>query len=744
MIELSVRFVKRIYGKPDGNFSVFSAETVDTEGERLIEENRFGNFTIAGDFTIDDDELGGVYTVTIEKDYNSKYPSSYKMIKLHYEFPKTAKEQWDYLENGNIVPFGTFLSIKKTFDKTDKILDIIVDEPERLQKVKGIGEKRARTYQNKLMNDKEKAAIFTEYGDIDGVGASVINTLLSWKPSVDDVIKAIKKDPFSLLENDGIGFMVADKFREFYGVPLNDENRILHGVKYYLEEGFQSSGNTYEEILVISKDIARRLLVSYEEVVQLLAKIKDDANALRKYKLKVFGKNISTQELFLAELLIYKKTNDLMKTKRRITSKERWAEIMEEELSSMPEELSKEQKEFLEIINEERVSVLLGPGGSGKSWAINIACNMIKKAGRSYGLYAPTARAAHVMGEYVGVEAQTIHRGLMPTALSGEPAEHDVLIVDEYSMVDSELASVVLKTMGTHTRLIIVGDDYQLQSVGPGNVLFDLVENIKVPTIRLTKIFRQDDGSGVLDYARDLREGTFNLPTSAPRIEYNDITFINESDDARKQAIAMKLYERAYKAGNPVEEIMLLSPVNNGSSGRRTLNKRVQELVNPASGNNEVVFGANLENEEDKRYFKHKDYITVTKNNYDMIDDEGELSQIINGDLGKVVNTRRDRLTFEVNDHEYTIDKSDINELIDHAWAITIHKSQGGQANEVIIVLPENSYFMLNSNMLYTAITRTKMKCTVIGSFRGINEAASKQSNLNRKTMIQLQSDSNK
>lgn len=740
--KLNVRFTKRLYGTPDSDFSIFAAELVDHEDEGLIKVNkRYGNFSISGDFSLSDDEIGSVHTVTIEEDLGSKYPNSYKLIKLHYELPEDAKSQWKYLRDGNIVPFGIYLSIKNTFKKSDKILDIIMDEPERLLEVSGIGESRAKLYQRKLLDNRDKAAIFAEYGHIEGVGDKTIKFLVDWKPSVAETIKTIKKDPFSLLENTNIGFMLADKFRAHYGLPLNDKNRILHGVAYFLGERFQNTGDTYENILTASKEISKKLLVSYEEIVVLLADIQKDEKALDKYKLKIFGRNITTQDLFNAELLIYKKTKHLINDKKNIVGPEKWKAIKDNLLSEIPQELSDEQDYFLDLINNERVTVLLGPGGSGKSWVINLACEMIKEAGRTFALYAPTARAAHVMTDYVGVEAVTIHRGLMPYVMMNETVEHDVLIVDEFSMVDSELAAVVLKSMGENTRLIIVGDDFQLQSVGPGNVLFDLVEFIKTPTVKLTKIFRQNEDSKILDYANALREGTFKLPVNLPKVENNDIVFINEANDFRQQEKALTLYKKAYDRYG-VEDVMLLSPTNKGVSGRHALNKKVQNIVNPSKTDVDIVFGTKLD-EEDRTYFKKHDYITVKSNNYNMINDYGEITQIINGDLGFIEYTNKTNLTFKIGKHPYTIDKSEIHDLIDHAWTITIHKSQGGQASEVIIVLPKNSYFMLNSNMLYTAITRAKTKCYVIGDFEGINSSAQEQANFSRKTMIQLQSLSN-
>lgn len=736
-IEMQVRFVRRLYGTPDGSFSVFSAEPANYEDKSKVKVNRaYGTFTLTGDFSLDDNEIGSVLTVTIEEDYSSKYPNSYKLIKLHYELPTDAEAQWAYLRDGNIVPFGTYLAIENKFAKTDKILDIMMDNPERLTEVRGIGEKRALSYQSKLRDNRDKAAIFAEYGDIEGVGTRMINNLVNWKTSVAKAIKTIEKDPFSLLEIEGVGFMLADKFRDHYNLPLNDKNRMLHGTSYFLAEKFQDTGNTYENVFEASKFTASKLFVSYEELVTFLAEIQSDEKSLEKYGLKIFGKNITTKSLFDAELLIYSKTKDLIRDKQKIESSEKWKEVKNDVLSNITQTLSDEQEQFLDLINEERVVVLLGPGGSGKSWAINLACQMITKVGKTYGLYAPTARAAHVMGEYVNKEAYTIHRGLMSMVMMNETANEDFLIVDEFSMVDSELAAIVFRAMGPYTRLIIVGDDFQLQSVGPGNILYDLVEYLDVPTVKLTKIFRQNKDSWILNYANDLRFNEFKLPIQ-PRVDKGDIVFINESNNQKQQEIALSLYNKAYKKYG-VDDIMLLTPVNKGPSGRGILNKRVQAIVNKHPDPLEVSFGANQSDPDKKTFYRPGDYITVKSNNYSMITDDDEITQIINGDLGNVKYTFGNKLTFETNDKHYTIDKSEVMELIDHAWAITIHKSQGGQASEVIIVLPKNCYFMLNANMLYTAITRAKIKCWVIGDFTGINGSAKEQANLTRKTMIQL------
>ena len=523
MIEVNVKFKKKLYGSPDGDFSVFSAEPASRDDAALIKENKYGNISISGDYFIDESEFGRSFKVTIEEDYSSKYEGSYKLMRLHYEFPSDPASQWEFLRDSGILTFGIYNKIKKTFSQKICILDLILEEPEKLLEVDGIGEERAASYQMALKANKEKAVLFAEYGRIDGVGAKLIESLYTWKTSVDEVLSTLERDPFSLITSLDIGFVIADKFRAHYKIPIDDKNRILHGVKYYLNEQFNSTGDTYAQIMDMSSVTAQKLNVSYKLVIVALAEIKDDVQALHQYKLKIFGSRITTSELFDSELTIYKGIKSRMEKSTPILAEEKWAKIKDEKLEEMGANLSPEQNKFLDSINTNQIQVLLGPGGTGKSWVINIACQLLRKAGKSFALLAPTARAAKVMSTYVGKEAKTIHRGLFPVVLAGEKVHEDVLIVDEFSMVDSTLAKVIIDSMGIGTRLIIVGDDYQLQSVAPGNVLLDLVDSLDVPTVRFNKVFRQADEHGLLDYAQALRDGTFNLDPFADKIEDNNI-----------------------------------------------------------------------------------------------------------------------------------------------------------------------------------------------------------------------------
>lgn len=743
MIKLNVKFIRRLYGTEDGEFSIFAVEPVSANDFEKVKINDYGNFTVSGEFSLDDSEMGTSYTVDIQEDHKSKYPNSYKLIKLHYTLPTSAKDQWEYLIEGRFVHIEEYFKLRNALGKQTKILDLILEDPEKVCEKANINNLLVLEYRSKLLDSKNKAILFNEYGGIDGIGPSTIQKLVNISNDAEKTIIEIEENPFSIMRLDGIGFLIADKIRAYYGQPLDSKERILYGTSFYLNEGFQSTGDTYIEIIKASKDVSYKINVSYSKIIQTLAEANKNDKEMKEFGLKIFGQKITTRSLYEAELLVFKRLHEFKKRKHKLTTSENWAKIKEEVVSGFKEDLSKEQSEFLDTINTNQVVALLGPGGSGKSWVTKIACEMIAKANRNYGLFAPTARAAHVMSEYVGAKAQTIHRGLMRFSQAQETAPYDVIIIDEASMVDSELAKVIIEVMSASTRLIIIGDDFQLQSVGPGNILFDIVNNIKIKTIHLTTIFRQDKGSGVLDYAYALRKGQFSLPQSAPKIENKDIVFINESNGSDQNEIALNIYRKSLKKYR-AEDLMLLSPVNQGPSGRRTLNKEIQSIVNPNATKNDIIFGARSKDESKKRYFRKNDYITVRKNNYEMVDKKGAITEIINGDLGYVEDTTKKKLVFSVDSHEYIIDKSEINELIDHAWSVTIHKSQGGQADDVIIVIPQNAQFMLSANMLYTAITRTKKKCYVIGDFAGINKAAKRQANLSRRTMIQYQTIRNK
>lgn len=740
MIKLKVKFTNKLFSNDDG-YSIIGAMPI-AEDKKLVDLNKFGTITISGNFTIDDEELHRkVYTLSIEEDYKSKYPNSYKLLEIHYDFPNKAKDQWDYLKNSSLVTTLQFNSLKKTFTSKQKILDIIINTPKKITKVKGFSDKKATKLKEKLEIDKNQAVIYQEFGKIKGIGPALIKSISKMSPDIKKTIKNTKKDPFILVKLPGAGFVIADAVRSHLNIPLTDKNRCLHGIKYYIVDGFQQTGNTYADLNKELKDVAHKLNVSVNVLANYLKEdISDEkVNLDKEYGIHIFSHYITSTELFSAESIVYKKTQNMMKAPSLIMSKEQWEKNKQELLKNETFTLSEEQNAFLDRVNEHSISLLIGPGGAGKSWVTKIAYDLAKKAELSVGLFAPTARAAKAMTDYVGQRAYTIHKGLLPyVILEGENfAPYDLIIIDETSMVDSELMAIVYKAMSSKARLIIIGDDFQLPSVGPGNILYDFINSLKVPTTKLTKIYRQDEDSNIVNYASALRDETFDLDELMPEIDSGDIVFINKKDTNEMKDIALNYYEKAYK-DNKQEEIMMLTPVNNTEIGRNQLNKEIQRIVNGNKKKDQMIFGQNLP-EDERRYFRKGDYISITKNNYGREAEDGSLNDLINGDIGYITEVNQAELLIIVDDKEYSWGRKEIVGNIDHFWATTIHKSQGGQANVVIILIPKNS-FMISANMLYTAITRTKEKCIVIGDFDSINKSAHRFVNFKRKTMLELQS----
>lgn len=744
MIELRVTFRKKVFANDEG-FSIYGAEPIK-EDKGKVELSKYGGFSVSGEFAIEESEMNDkIFRITMEEDVRAKYPNSYKMVRIHYDFPSDPKEQWKFLVDSNLATSRQYMNLLAEFSKDDKILDIILDDIKRVEKAKGFGEKSAARLQKKVRADKYKALIYQEFGKTQGIGPGLINKIANWRPDVEATIKAIKEDPFLLLQMKDIGFLTVDAIRESLGIPQEDKHRCLHGVHYYIVEKFQSTGNTYLDLNVELMWLCNKLGVHQTDLIpHIMEEMKKDDGG-DYYSLKFFNQYATTKQLFLAENIIYKKTIALKKDKKKATNSERWNDVTQEKIKAKDHPLSDEQASFIKLANEERILILMGPGGSGKSWVTELVYHSLRKVGKKVGLYAPTARAAKIMTDYVGTQAATIARGLMKYANFednvGSIAEFDgfcpddVIIIDEASMIDSELMSMVYQSMKPESRIIIIGDSFQLPSVGPGNVFYDLVNSLGVKTVEFTKVYRQSADSGIINAAQSLRDGTFKLDLYSTKVDLGEIVFFNDSSDMNMRDMGLSFYKQFHKEVN-VDEIMFLSPTNKGAAGRRQLNRDIQEIVNGNPSAGEMSFGVG--GTGDPQFFRKGDYITVTKNLYEVEDDYEEPGFLINGDLGTVIRANSELVTIEINDQEYSLEKGEVLTNIEHTWCTTIHKAQGGQADYVVIIIPENSG-RVSANMLYTAITRAKKKCLIVGDFERLNQSSKIYANYSRRTMLAMQ-----
>lgn len=733
-IKCKAIFKKRIYTNGE-DFSVYSAKLAAPCSEITL--SSFKDFSVNGDFEIEKGDLETKpFTINVVKDLSGRYDNSYIMEGIDFSFPESPAEQWDFLANSMLVSKTRYRAIKTAFPgKKVLILDLITNDPSALTKVSGIGEKLSLQIHKKVVEEKDLGAIYQAFGKIKGLGPSVIKGIRKMGPDVQTSINRIKEDPFILLAIDRVGFLLADKVREYIGIPKTDRDRCLHGVKYFILDSFHSTGDTYANLNSEIYKLASQLEVNVELLISHVKEEAQKAQRDNKYGVKIFGNFITTVELFEAEQIISKRVKALVKENAEVTNSVDWNNRLKAETANMSAKLSDEQLDFINKVRTESILLLVGPGGSGKSWVTKLAVKLLEEASLKVNLVAPTARAANVMSTYVDKPASTIHREIYPLLMRGEEGgvlNSDVVIVDESSMVDSELMANLMK-VSPNSRLIIIGDSFQLPSVGPGNVLYDLIHSLKVPMVEFTNIYRQSEGSNIINYAEALRRGTFSLDTWEDFIDAGDITFVNKSNPEEISDLAIDAYKGLIKEKTE-EDIMVLSPVNKGLMGRQTLNRRIQEIVNGNTYLNTLTFGANSPEQID---FRVGDYITITKNNNEAKDVEGNTLAIINGDVGRLHSVKPSEVVCDLDGRLIPFIRSEVKANVDHFWATTIHKSQGGQAEDVVILIPKNSWG-LSANMLYTAITRARKHCLIIGDFSSLNSASKRLENFNRKTILAL------
>ena len=399
-------------------------------------------------------------------------------------------------------------------------------------------------------------------------------------------------------------------------------------------------------------------------------------------------------------------------------------EILEEELGIEYDSL---QKRALKNAVQNHVFVLTGGPGTGKTTTLNALIKLLEEQGDEVMLAAPTGRAAKRLAELTGHEAKTIHRllevdysasELVPVFRKNErnPLKCDTLIVDEMSMVDSLLFDSLLRALPFHSRLVMVGDSDQLPSVGAGNVLHDLIRSDILPSVRLDTIFRQAAQSMIVTNAHDIVNGEYPYLESKD----NDFFFLPRQTEAECAKTVCQLCEKRLPKAygfSPLWDVQVLCPGKRGESGTWNLNIELQKCLNPADGKKkEFRHGGHL--------FREGDKIMQTRNDYDMTwtKDDGEIGRgIFNGDIGIIEKIdpigRMMSIRFDDRVAEYPFESA--NEL-DHAYAVTVHKSQGSEFEAVIIPLYEANSRLYFRNLLYTAVTRAKKLLIIVGSARAV------------------------
>ncbi|MFN6455946.1 MAG: ATP-dependent RecD-like DNA helicase [Nostoc sp. EfeVER01] len=662
-----------------------------------------------------------------------QFGPQFQVVNYKETKPATLTGIEKYLGSGLIKGVGPVTARRIVAHFGLETLDIIENQIDRLIEVQGIAKKRIKLIKNAWETQKaiKEVMVFLQ-----GHGVSTTYAVKIYKQYKDEAIATVTKNPYQLAADIyGIGFLTADKIARNIGIAPDSEFRYRAGIIHCLSEAAED-GHCYlpqsELIESVIKLLTTESHQPTEEAVAMI--IKDMALADDLIRERDEEKN----------LLCYKPTyfhteqNLAQLIRQRLekpvgTDIERVRDWIERFTASRKIQLSQQQRQAVETAAYSKIMILTGGPGVGKTFTTHTIVSLWKAMGKSIAMAAPTGRAAQRLGEMTGLEAKTIHRLLEfdPRSRgfkrdSENPLPHTAIIADEASMLDLFLAHSLVKAVLAGALLLLVGDIDQLPSVGPGQILADLINSGRVPVVRLTQVFRQAQQSAIITAAHQINRGIY--PTIEP-ISDNPVSDCiwhggGHQPEHGVQAICELITDLIPRLSfNPATDVQVLCPMTRGVIGTRNLNTVLQQLINPPSPNKvEINRGGNLLREGDR--------IIQLTNDYNR--------EVFNGDLGII-------LTIDIVEQEVTVlygertvvyDYADLNEIA-LAWSISIHKSQGSEYPVIVLPIYMQHYMMLTRNLFYTGITRAKKLAIVVGAKKAISLAVRSTDDQRRYTRLQ-------
>lgn len=661
-----------------------------------------------------------------------QYGSQFQVTQYKETKPATLTGLEKYLGSGLIKGVGPVTAKRIVAHFGLDTLEVIETQIERLVEVKGIAKKRIAMIQSAWEAQKaiKEVMVFLQ-----GHGVSTTYAVKIFKQYGNAAIATVTTNPYQLAADIyGIGFLTADKIAHNLGVPPDSEFRYRAGLVHVLSEASEN-GHCYlpqPELI----ELAQEPLTTEShtpspdaiaQVIDQMAKLQEliIENSIGEiplcYKPAFFYTEQNLAQ-WLGQHLRHPVTVDLPRVRNWIS---RFT-------ASRGIELSPQQYKAVEMAASSRVMILTGGPGCGKTFATHTIVSLWKAMGKSIVLAAPTGRAAQRLSEMTRLEAKTLHRLLEfdPRTMSfkrdsDNPLPCDAIVVDEASMLDLFLAHSLIKAIPKEAQLLLVGDIDQLPSVGPGNVLQDLMASGRVPVVRLTQVFRQAAESAIITAAHQINNGQY--PTIEPMSDTPRSDCLwhggGHQPEHGVQVISELVQDLIPKLGfNPASDIQVLCPMTRGVVGTRNLNRELQQLINPPTPDKvEIVRGGTT--------LRVGDRIIQQTNDYQR--------EVFNGDLGVItsIDTVEQEVKVQYSERSVSYDYADLNEIA-LAWAVTIHKSQGSEYPVVILPLYMQHYLMLSRNLLYTGLTRAKKLAIVIGAKKAIAIAVRSTDNQQRYTQL--------
>lgn len=748
--KFSGKVVRCTYDTPD--FRIFALD-VDSKKYPDIKKNKYNNVTILGE--LHELTVGVTYEINAVEQLG-KYGMSYKVLNIKRDVPTTEEDMYLFLSE-ILTPNQAKVLYENYPDIVQRVKENRLDDID-FNKLKGIKEYTFGVIKRKIIENFCLADLVVEFQGF--LNLSMIKKIYAKYTSIEKLKEKLAQDPYKCLCGlAGVGFKTADGILldmekaskaniekgkkpiiEFKSDLRTSPERCLSCLLYMLEEN-ENNGHTKMNLADLRAEMMKLVPACANHFVTA---VKADEIHYNKDTMDVALSRTYNLEHKIAQTILY-----VLHTK-----KDEWDCDIEKYRTVNGSTLSDEQMGAVANVCKYPISILNGAGGTGKSFSTQAVINMLKDHHKTFRLFSPTGKAAKVLADYTKENATTIHRGLGYTPMGwGYNQEHkimcDIVIIDEFSMVDIQLFKRVIDAVDFNTtKLLLIGDNAQLPSVSCGNLLHDFMETKLIPTTTLTKVFRYGEG-GLMKVATDVRFCEPYLTSSMKSKmttfgDNKDYTFVDLPSEVIPQNV-VGLYKKLLEKGYSIDDIQVLTAKNVGDCGTVVLNNMIQKVANPNYGS-EVFMKVG-----DTTYFEG-DLVIQKVNNYKAELDLQHLSEwekdmysasedvptafIANGETGIVREIYKSYCIIEFDGVFVKYYRADM-QMISLGYSITIHKSQGSSIKIVILCTPQSHIYMLNSNLLYVGLTRMKEGCYHLGALNSINQAVKKKANLTRHTHMQ-------
>lgn len=701
-ISLKGKFNKIVFHSESG----FTVAIFDSEDGEVLK--------VTGDMGIVD--IGAKYKIVGEYFEHRSYGRQFNIKDFEILLPEDGEEMLEFLKSGAIKGIGEKVAeeICETFGgETFKILK---EAPERLLEIKGIGNK---TLEKIIDSYNEKIDFIEIAKNLSTLGISQSFAKKIYEAYGNNAETIIKENPYRMIDDiHGIGFLKSDEIAQKIGFPKDDKCRIEAVIKQMLMN-YESGGSTCVPLRRLVSKVEQYIGVSENTVKDIIMEM-------------LFLGSIEIDQALGEEtvypLATFSMENEIvLHTSEMLENSPIQLPIIEEHAIEKFEKdkgilLSDEQKKAVMSALKNHITVITGGPGTGKTTIISGIATIFKNLDLEVGIVAPTGRAAKKVNESSGFEAKTIHRMLeaFPSESGNiifqkneeDKLDHDVIIVDEASMIDTYLMASLMKAIKTEARLIIVGDANQLPSVGAGKILKDIIDSKIIETVHLKEIFRQAKKSLIISNAHKINRGEM-IDVREQDSEFKMIELHNQSEILSKieETVIAETIKNS-EEGKDITKVQIITPTKKGVLGTINLNERLQNILNPKNeSSREIDFR--------KIKFRTGDKVMQTKNDYlikwKSIIDMEEGSGIFNGDVGQITGIEPGSgINIKFDDKYVEYDAEEL-ENITHAYAITVHKSQGSEYQTVIMPIHDFTHFLMSRKLLYTAVTRAKKKLILIG-----------------------------